>query len=87
MRWLAKLRADELELHVTSEEGAYATATLPGPFGEAKKPEQVPGQIADLLSQLGTTIYHAEEVEVMRRRRSSSPTRNSRRCAAKPSRH
>jgi len=64
VRWLAKLRADELELHVTSEEGAYATATLPGPFGEAKKPEQVPGQIADLLSQLGTTIYHAEEVEV-----------------------
>ena len=49
VRWLAKLRADELELHVTSEEGAYATATLPGPFGEAKKPEQVPGQIADLL--------------------------------------
>ncbi len=64
VRWLAKLRADELELHVTSEEGAYATATLPGPFGEAKKPEQVPGQIADLLSQLGTTLYHAEEVEV-----------------------
>ena len=63
VRWLAKLRADELELHVTSEEGAYATATLPGPFGEAKKPEQVPGQIADLLSQLGTTLYHAEEVE------------------------
>ena len=62
VRWLAKLRADELELHVTSEEGAYAT-TLPGP-GEAKKPEQVPGQIADLLSQLGTTLYHAEEVEV-----------------------
>lgn len=59
-----ELRADELELHVTSEEGAYATATLPGPFGEAKKPEQVPGQIADLLSQLGTTLYHAEEVEV-----------------------
>src|SRR5690606_32538680 len=25
VRWLAKLRADELELHVTSEEGAYAT--------------------------------------------------------------
>ncbi|WP_404437033.1 U32 family peptidase [Stutzerimonas chloritidismutans] len=64
VRWLAKLRADELELHVTSEEGAYATATLRCPFGEAKKPEQVPGQIADLLSQLGTTIYHAEEVDV-----------------------
>ncbi len=64
VRWLAKLRADELELHVTSEEGAYATVSLAGPFGEAKKPEQVPGQIADLLSQLGTTIYHAEEVDV-----------------------
>ena len=64
VRWLARLRTDGLELHVTSEEGAYAMATLPGPFGEAKKPEQVPGQIADLLSQLGTTIYHAEEVEV-----------------------
>ncbi len=64
VRWLARLRADDLELHVTSEEGAYATASLAGPFGEAKKPEQVPGQIADLLSQLGTTIYHAEEVEV-----------------------
>ncbi len=64
VRWLAKLRADELELHVTSEEGAYATATLPGPFGEAKKPEQVPAQITDLLRQLGTTIYHAEEVAI-----------------------
>ncbi|TLX54332.1 collagenase-like protease [Stutzerimonas nosocomialis] len=64
VRWLARLRADDLELHVTSEEGAYATVSLAGPFGEAKKPEQVPGQIADLLSQLGTTIYHAEEVEV-----------------------
>jgi len=64
VRWLARLRADELELHVTSEEGAYATVSLAGPFGEAKKPEQVPGQIVDLLSQLGTTIYHAEEVDV-----------------------
>ncbi|WP_413044045.1 peptidase U32 family protein [Pseudomonas sp. YJ42] len=64
VRWLAKLRADELELHVTSEEGAYVSVSLAGPFGEAKKPEQVPGQIADLLSQLGTTIYHAEEVDV-----------------------
>jgi len=64
VRWLARLRANDLELHVISEEGAYATASLAGPFGEAKKPEQVPGQIADLLSQLGTTIYHAEEVEV-----------------------
>lgn len=64
VRWLAKLRADELELHLTSEEGAYASVSLAGPFGEAKKPEQVPGQIADLLSQLGTTIYHAEEMDV-----------------------
>ncbi len=64
VRWLARLRADALELHVTSEEGAYATVSLPGPFGDAKKPEQVPGQIAELLSQLGTTIYHAEEVDV-----------------------
>ena len=64
VRWLAKLRADELELHVTSEEGAYASVSLAGPFGEAKKPEQVPAQIADLLSQLGTTIYHAEEAEI-----------------------
>ena len=64
VRWLAKLRADELELHITSEEGAYATVALPGPFGEAKKPEQVPAQITDLLRQLGTTIYHAEEVAI-----------------------
>src|SRR5690606_26923719 len=64
VRWLAKLREDELELHVTSEEGAYASDSLAGPFREAKKPEQVPGQIADLLSQLGTTIYHAEEAEI-----------------------
>ncbi|MHB0816720.1 peptidase U32 family protein [Stutzerimonas stutzeri] len=64
VRWLAKLREDELELHVTSEEGAYASVSLAGPFGEAKKPEQVPGQITDLLSQLGTTIYHAEEAEI-----------------------
>jgi len=64
VRWLARLRADELELHVTSEEGAYASVSLAGPFGEANKPEQVPAQIADLLSQLGTTIYHAEEAEI-----------------------
>src|SRR3546814_5867980 len=64
VRWLAKLHADELELHVTSEEGAYASVSMAGPFSEAKKPEQVPGQIVDLLIQLGTTIYPAEEVEV-----------------------
>ncbi|MGE4406354.1 peptidase U32 family protein [Pseudomonas sp.] len=64
VRWTARLREDELLLNVTSEEGAQATFSLAGPFGAAKKPEQALAQIADLLGQLGTTIYHAEELEI-----------------------
>lgn len=64
LRWAARLREDELVLNVTSEEGAQATVSLAGPFGEAKKPEQALAQITDLLGQLGTTIYHSEELEI-----------------------
>ncbi|WP_120996605.1 peptidase U32 family protein [Stutzerimonas urumqiensis] len=64
LRWHAYLRRDGLQLTATSEEGAAATARLDGPFGEAKKPEQALAQLEDLLGQLGTTLYHAEAIEL-----------------------
>jgi len=64
LRWQVRLREDALVLGVTSEEGVGAEVRLAGPFGPAKKPEQALEQLRDLLGQLGTTIYHAENVEI-----------------------
>ncbi|MFC3606360.1 peptidase U32 family protein [Stutzerimonas tarimensis] len=64
LRWQARLSEATLELTASSEDGASASVRLDGPFGEAKKPEQALEQLGDLLAQLGTTIYHAEAVEL-----------------------
>jgi putative protease len=60
--WKAELREERLQLTATSEEGISAKAELPGPFGVANKPEQALDGLRDLLTQLGTTEYHALDV-------------------------
>ncbi|WGL62604.1 U32 family peptidase [Pseudomonas sp. CW003PS] len=60
--WKAVLREDALTLTATSEEGISVEVALPGPFGVANKPEQALDGLRDLLTQLGTTIYHAQSV-------------------------
>ncbi|BAU74440.1 peptidase U32 family protein [Metapseudomonas furukawaii] len=62
--WKAVLREDALQLTATSEEGVSASVRLDGPFGVANKPEQALEQLRDLLSQLGTTQYHARDIEL-----------------------
>lgn len=60
--WKAELREEQLKLIATSEEGISAQVELPGPFGVANKPEQALDGLRDLLTQLGTTDYHALNV-------------------------
>ncbi|MDQ7912048.1 U32 family peptidase [Pseudomonas sp. 102515] len=62
VRWQAELREQRLRLTATSEEGVSATVALDGPFGVANKPEQALDGLRDLLTQLGTTEYHALDV-------------------------
>jgi putative protease len=62
VRWQAELREERLTLTATSEEGVSVTVTLDGPFGAANKPAQALDGLRDLLTQLGTTEYHALDV-------------------------
>ncbi|WP_163017654.1 DUF3656 domain-containing protein, partial [Pseudomonas viridiflava] len=55
---------ERLNLSAISEEGVSVTTHLDGPFGAANKPEQALDQLRDLLSQLGTTIYHAQDIKL-----------------------
>lgn len=64
VRWQAKLREQRLQLTVTSEEGVSVSVALDGPFGAANKPEQALDGLRDLLTQLGTTEYHALDVSL-----------------------
>lgn len=64
LSWVAKLREERLELTATSEEGVKVSVALDGPFGTANKPEQALEQLHDLLGQLGTTQYHADNIEL-----------------------
>ncbi|MFV3372020.1 peptidase U32 family protein [Pseudomonas sp. NY15435] len=64
LSWIARLREERLELTATSEEGVSASVALDGPFGVANKPEQALDQLHDLLGQLGTTQYHADQIEL-----------------------
>lgn len=64
VRWQAKLREQRLQLTVTSEEGVSVSVALDGPFGAANKPEQALDGLRDLLTQLGTTKYHALDVSL-----------------------
>ena len=62
--WQVELRESHLRLTATSEEGIQSRVQLDGPFGVANKPQQALEQLRDLLSQLGTTDYHAQAVEL-----------------------
>ncbi|OIN53935.1 peptidase U32 family protein [Pseudomonas costantinii] len=64
LSWVARLREEQLEITATSEEGLSASVTLPGPFGVANKPEQALDTLRDLLGQLGTTEYHATDIQL-----------------------
>lgn len=60
--WKVALREEQLRLTATSEEGISVDVALPGPFGVANKPEQALDGLRDVLTQLGTTDYHALDV-------------------------
>ncbi|MDT3718263.1 U32 family peptidase [Pseudomonas oryzihabitans] len=62
VRWQAELREERLRLTAISEEGVSVAVALDGPFGVANKPEQALEGLRDLLTQLGTTEYHALDV-------------------------
>ncbi|MDR6236452.1 peptidase U32 family protein [Pseudomonas oryzihabitans] len=62
VHWRAELREERLRLTATSEEGVSVEVALAGPFGVANKPEQALEGLRDLLTQLGTTEYHALDV-------------------------
>ena len=62
VRWQAELCEQRLQLTAISEEGVSVTVALDGPFGMANKPEQALDGLRDLLTQLGTTEYHALNV-------------------------
>ncbi|EHK72923.1 peptidase U32 [Pseudomonas psychrotolerans L19] len=64
VRWQAELREQRLQLTATSEEGVSVSVALDGPFGVANKPEQALEGLLDLLTQLGTTEYHALSVSL-----------------------
>ena len=64
LTWAVRLREAQLEVTATSEEGISASVTLPGPFGVANKPEQALDTLRDLLGQLGTTEYHATDIQL-----------------------
>ncbi|VVN78942.1 putative protease YdcP [Pseudomonas fluorescens] len=64
LTWVACLREEQLDVTATSEEGISASVTLPGPFGVANKPEQALDTLRDLLGQLGTTEYHATDIQL-----------------------
>ncbi|MGE8316179.1 MAG: peptidase U32 family protein, partial [Pseudomonas putida] len=62
--WHAVLTEQRLMLSVSSEEGVSVQVALDGPFGAANKPQQALDQLHDLLGQLGTTMYHANSIEL-----------------------
>ena len=64
VRWQVELREQRLQLTATSEEGVSVSVALDGPFGIANKPEQALEGLRDLLTQLGTTEYHALSVSL-----------------------
>ena len=64
LNWNAQLREEQLTLAASSEEGISIEVALPGPFGPANKPEQALDGLRDVLTQLGTTEYHALKVNI-----------------------
>lgn len=62
--WQLQLDEQQLTLTATSEEGVSVTVQQKGPFAVAEDARQAIAQIKDTLSKLGTTIYHAQRIDV-----------------------
>lgn len=62
--WQLQLDEQQLTLTATSEEGVSVTVQQKGPFTVAEDARQAIAQIKDTLSKLGTTIYHAQRIDV-----------------------
>lgn len=62
--WQMHLDAQQLTLTAISEEGVSVTVQQVGPFTVADDAKQAIAQIKDTLSKLGTTIYHAQKINV-----------------------
>ncbi len=62
--WQLQLDEQQLTLTATSEEGVSVTVQQTGPFTVADDAKQAIAQIKDTLSKLGTTIYHAQKINV-----------------------
>ena len=62
--WQLQLDEQQLTLTATSEEGVSVTVQQKGPFTVADDAKQAIAQIKDTLSKLGTTIYHAQKINV-----------------------
>ncbi|WP_022965042.1 peptidase U32 family protein [Denitrificimonas caeni] len=62
--WQVQLDEHQLRLTATSEEGVSVTVQQTEPFTVADDAKQAIAQIKDTLSKLGTTIYHAQKINV-----------------------
>ena len=62
--WQVELAPQQLRFTATSEEGISVSAELDGPFEKAKQPERALEQLRDVLGQLGTTQYHAGQMQI-----------------------
>lgn len=64
VNWQVQLDEQQLILTATSEEGVSVSVQQAGPFTPAENAEKAVTQIKDTLSKLGTTIYHAQKIDV-----------------------
>ncbi|MDY0206194.1 MAG: U32 family peptidase [Pseudomonas sp.] len=62
--WQVQLDEQQLTLIATSEEGVSVSVQQAGPFTAADDSAKAIAQIKDTLSKLGTTIYHAQKIDV-----------------------
>lgn len=62
--WQLQLDEQQLTLTVTSEEGVSVSVQHAGPFALASDAQKNQAQIKDTLSKLGTTLYHAQRVDL-----------------------
>ncbi|TVP93598.1 MAG: U32 family peptidase [Pseudomonadaceae bacterium] len=64
LNWQLSGNAHTLQLKARSEDGVEVSQILEGPFEAAQNPERARSQIEDLLTQLGTTLYHCDSIEL-----------------------
>lgn len=64
VNWQIESTQAALTATVTSEEGISASVTLEGPFDAATNAEKSMQQLQDTFSKLGTTIYHADNINI-----------------------